>query len=132
MSKKPTALFFFLLLFGLLAARPVSSPGGEYAAMVNQYGVGAPSADEVYIDNIGATLVYTRTEAGHYIVTSTPCVFAYGKTYVQAGAQWGSPVIVGISQMNPCEVWVEVYKVVNGAIVLSDYWGIQVFIRVYP
>lgn len=130
----PKFIFFALLSTLLLAltVKPAPSRPLYYQALVNQFIVGIPSADEVYIDTLGATLTFTRQEVGHYVIHADPCIFAGGKTFTQATPAWGSPGIIGITQMNDCEVWYETHQVIGGEMILSDNSGVMVAITVYP
>lgn len=137
--KNKIILFLVIFSFCIMAASMLFPVPRfiEYAGLVNQNAAGNPHADEINVNTLNSDIIYFRDGVGTYRIVSDPCVFISGKTFVAAQSQWidpmtGDAVIVGISQMNTCEVWFLVYKVVNGDIVLSDYWGINLDIRVYP
>lgn len=102
----------------------------EYAAVFSQSSTSAPAVN-VCTNTTGATLVWTRTGVGQYLVTASSGVFALLKTISVISNGDTSPGEVGASVTAPTSIVVTSYDS-TGTLADGVISDASILIKIYP
>lgn len=72
----------WLGISGQYVCFPIVSPYLSYQALVSQSGTNDPTEVTLFLNQLGATMTWTRTSTGIYTLTANPNVFTLQKTSV--------------------------------------------------